>query len=315
MSYTTNTQGSDSNCATTFLGTLSGIITAVSGWSLVETWTSGNETAKIWKSAAAQNGGVDFYVVAYAATAGATSITFAICEAYDAVNHKLQKYAPASGSGITVSTTDNTVTNATGVLPDSATAYQSPVTINSSGFTYWVSASAKRIVVATRVGTSDYGVFAGMCDNLLSTTDFPYSSVCLGVGYTGGNTSLTNNASASATYFSMTREPGAPAAATGNFASVLLSATTDYALWPILLGISSYDWPYKPGILGGRRAIYSSRNASYQYIPRALLPVDIITVPRLTTAVNGDTISYGGKTYVRMCRGTTDGLLFVDNSV
>jgi hypothetical protein len=313
MSYTTNTQGSDSNCATTFLGTLSGLITAVSGWSLVETWSSSGKTAKVWKSAAAQNGGVDFYVVAYASAAGATTITFAICEAYDSVNHKLQKYAPASGASITVSTSDNTVTDATGVLPDSATAYQSPLTIDTGGFTYWVSVSAKRIVVATRVSSTDYGIFAGMCDNLLNTTDLPYSSVCLGVGATTGTT-LTNNASASTTGFSMTREPGAPSAATGNFAVVPMPSTSGTALWPNLAG-ATVDWAYKPGPLGGRKPLYSSRNASTLYIPRALLPVDIICVPRLATAVNGDTISYGGKTYVRMCAGTTAGLLFVDNSV
>jgi hypothetical protein len=314
MSYTTNTQGSDSNCAATFLNTLSGIITAVPGWSLVETWTNSAKTAKVWKSAAAQNGGVDFYVVAYASAAGATSITFAICEAYDAANHKLQKYAPSSGSGITVSTADNTVTDSAGVTPDSSTAYQSPITIDTGGFTYWVSVSAKRIVVATRVSTTDYGIFAGMCDNMLSTTDFPYSAVCLGVGHPLGVSSLTNNTVATTTGFAMTREPGAPSAATGNFAAVMLSSTVSWALWPNLAGATS-DWPYKTGPLGGRKPLYSSRNASNQYIPRALLPVDIICVPRLTTAVNGDTISYGGKTYVRMCSGTTEGLLFVDNSV
>jgi hypothetical protein len=257
---------------------------------------------------------MDFYVVGYVYLPGDTNVYFAICEAYDAVNHKLQKYAPSSGASITVSATDNTVTDATGVTPDSSTPYQASITISTTGFTYWVSVSAKRIVVATRVGTNDYGIFAGMCDNLLSTTDFPYSSVCLGAGRVNAS-SLTNNAPASSTYFAMTREPGAPAAAAGNFAAYLLASSADYSLWPIIPGISSYDWPYKPGILGGRKAIYSSRNPSNLYIPRALLPVDIISVPRLTTAVNGDTISYGGKTYVRMGYGTTQGLLFVDNSV
>jgi hypothetical protein len=213
-----------------------------------------------------------------------------------------------------VSTADNTVTDATGVLPDSATAYQTPLTIDTAGFTYWVSVSAKRIVVATRVGTTDYGIYAGMCDNLLSTTDFPYSSVCLGVGNTGGSASLTTNTAASTTGFAMTREPGAPAAAAGNFAAYLMGSTASGALWPNLTG-ATVDWPYKTGPLGGRKPLYSSRNATGQFIPRALLPVDIISVPRLTTAVNGDTISYGGKTYVRMCAGTTTGLLFVDNSV
>src|ERR1039457_6324853 len=108
MSYTAGSQGTDANCGIDFLNTLSAAILAVTGWSLIETWTSGAKTAKVWKSAVANNGVADFYVIGYIASNVTVAVSLKCGEAYDSVNHKLQKYVPASGSGITVDASDNT---------------------------------------------------------------------------------------------------------------------------------------------------------------------------------------------------------------
>lgn len=216
MAYSTTTI----NSATPAVGLMDWLDTEIlaAGWTDVETWTSSTKTANVYKSPAASNdAGVDFYVTIYRASTTDTSIKVMIHEAYDAVNHKLQKYAPAAGTGITVNVADNTVTDATGVLPDSATPRGILVNFAlSTSIVYWLTVDIDHIVLGSNYAVGV--VYAGIADSLLTSAADP---VCLVVT---GNRANGEGAGAA----SFTREPGAPAAAAGNFLGLLPFTGTSY---------------------------------------------------------------------------------------
>lgn len=319
MAYTASSQAYSATPASDLLTTLDGLITAVSGWSLVETWTSGSKTAKIWKSAVAQNGVKDFYVVGYISSNTTNSLALKVCETWDAANKKMKDYSVGDGTSPNAApaATTGCVTDATGVLPDSTQPYGPVVQFPAYGgaFPYWVSVTAKRIIVATRGGSTDYCVYAGLVDNLMNTTDHPWAEVALGnwlLGYSGTPSANT----AGSTYGAcMTREIPGLAAVRGNFCMPVYGQSTYPAVSTpafTLLNTGKY-YVARSAIIHGRTMATDS-----QVLLRAIFPEDLIVVPQLTASVNGDTVAYDGKTWVRMSfNGGSGGAyaVFVDNSV
>lgn len=182
------------------------------GWTFVETWTSGAKTANVYKSPAGANSvGSDFYLATYRASTVITTVQVLLFEDWDAVNKKARKYAPAAGTGITVNVADNTVTDATGVLLDSATLYRSSsIGVRISITTTYVSdVTVNRLIVGASNGTFP-PIYAGVYDSLLTTAQDP---VPLVVSNFEGTSSFTQGNA----WGSSTREPGAPAAAQYNF--------------------------------------------------------------------------------------------------
>lgn len=182
------------------------------GWTFVETWTSGTKVANVYKSPAAGNSvGVDFYVAFYRSTTTSV-LTVLLFEDWDAVNKKARKYAPASGSGITVNVTDNTVTDATGVLLDSATLSRVATVTLSSGVAQviYLDVDANKVVVANSSQASAAFAYAGVYESLLPASIDPVPLVVWnGSGHASG--------SSSALYGASTREPTAPAVGQYNF--------------------------------------------------------------------------------------------------
>jgi hypothetical protein len=180
-------------------------------WTAVETWTSSTKVANVYKSPAGSNTvGVDFFLVVYRSATTTTTVSFRLCEAYDLANHKLQKYVPNSGAGITVNATDNTVTDATGVLPDSSTGFGVAIeTPLSTSRTYLLDVDVNRMIlgVSLTASTSNTFVYAGVADSMLTTAADPVCLVLM--NQYCGNVAVAGGGS--------TREPGTPAPATGNF--------------------------------------------------------------------------------------------------
>ncbi len=74
------------NTATTAAGYMAGIagwLPSQTGWSLEAQWTSGTTVCDVYKSAAATNGNIDFYVYVMRQTSSTTLIHFLLSEAYD----------------------------------------------------------------------------------------------------------------------------------------------------------------------------------------------------------------------------------------
>lgn len=182
------------------------------GWTFVETWTSSTKVANVYKSAAGSNSvGSDFYLATYRASTTATTVPIMLFEDWDAVNKKARKYAPANGTGITVNVTDNTVTDATGVLLDSATLFRNAVlNVRLSISTTYVSDVTVNRLIAGSTNATMSPVYCGVHDTLLTTVQDP---VPLVVSTFGGNSSVSQ----SSTWGSTTREPGAPAISQYNF--------------------------------------------------------------------------------------------------
>lgn len=186
------------------------------GWEFVETWTSGTKVANVYKSSSVSNSvSSDFYVATYRAATDSTSVIVLLFEDWDAVNKKAKKYAPVSGAGITVDVADNTVTDAVGVLLDSATLQRQvsiPVRVSIST-TYVSDITINRIIVApTNYLPNDVSVvvYAGVFNSVLQTSADPVPLVLL--NFRGHFSTYQSK-----NYGSSTREPGAPTTATYNF--------------------------------------------------------------------------------------------------
>lgn len=69
--------------AATYMAGIAGWLPSQTGWSLEAQWTSGTTVCDVYKSAAATNGNVDFYVYVMRQTTSTTLIHFLLSEAYD----------------------------------------------------------------------------------------------------------------------------------------------------------------------------------------------------------------------------------------
>jgi hypothetical protein len=314
MGYLTAAKGNDANCATTFMADLDAFLQA-NGWSLVETY-SPSAVYNVYKSPAAGNSaGVDIYFWATRSSAGATTVYFGLAEGYSAATHYLTRYVPYANGLQPVAASNYTYDPTTGAIITTGSKFTvASVSISATGYTYWMSANANRIIIATRVSTTDCCAFAGATVNMLSTTDLPDSAVSLFVtGTNFGNGSAPSTSNTLYYYGGFTREPGQASAANGNFGGQM--QTTGYTSggwWPFVYTAHTSSDVYKADYGAYRVPIFSQRNGSLM-IPRALLDSSFIYVPKLSTAsVNGDTVSYNGKTWVRM--GIASFPLFVDNA-
>ena len=315
MAFVSGTMAYDgTTMCQTFIDTLSTSMLA-NGYTLVETYTSSGY-GKVWKSALANNTMCDFYITAWASGVNTGPVYFGVAEDYDAGTHALKKYAPYAGATYvpnynTSVPYDYTVANAAGALLTANTTYEGvPLTVDYYSYQYWFSINPKRVHICTRVGLSDYGVYVGQGENLISPVDHPSSAVCLLVSLSGAS-GRTLNSNPYTTGTSFTREPGQTSTGNGNWGGAICNALT----WPYYSGHDSLDWRYKPGFNMARIPVHSNTDPSALYVPRALLLAGHLHSPR-AAGVNGDTISLGGKTYVHMTLGYPGTYhCYVDNSL
>ncbi len=309
MAYKTDTQGTEANCAKVFSDMLVAYM-AAHGWSAVETYTTGTQVAEVMKSASGDNGGVDYYVVIHRAADNSASLRLCLGETYDTGDHKLGKYVPHSTNAAPEATTFTW--DSSGQVPNTANMAANKIDgceliIAAAGFSYWISCNAKRLIVATRIVTSDFQVYAGMVENMLDETDHPSSAVALLLGTLGMNGNAGYPPSDYRNLTGMTREPGQASSDTPNFAIGCQTFNLAFG-WPSLAGVNSANSIYDPDRYIATRIFGRSARGAV-YTPRFLLPADCIAVPR-PDSVHGDTVSIGAKTYVQMAVR-----MFVDDSV
>lgn len=305
MTYTAGTQGASATPALAFMNTLDPLLVAA-GFTFVETVVpSGTVTARVYKSPAAGNGVGDFYLVMRRTSDAATNVNFHIAEDWDTATKRLKKYIPNQGNVPNVApnaAAGYTVNDATGIVVDAQLT--SPVSLNTTGFSYWVSANAQRVIVATRVGTQDTAMYAGLFDETLpgtvAGTGFPLICTIMGTT-TAGAQGSPNTAGGG-----FTREPAATTAVSANFGASVNAA----GLWGF--STTNVDSLYT-GLGYASRAAVLTQRVNGQNSPRGLLK-DVLYYGAAPSAVNGDTITTGGKTYTRMGQGTGNGMWWTDQA-
>jgi hypothetical protein len=297
MSYTSTSQGADANPAATFMTALNTILVAA-GFTNVESWTSSTFTAIIYKSPAASNTfGSDWYLVVSRTSDADTNVSFTVAEVWDTGTKKVRNYAATATTR--TPTGSYAINDATGLAPNSGTLFIATVGLSAAGFQYWVSATCDRVVVATRVSTTDSGIYAGLYDDLLPIAGSPFPLLV-------GNLNSGNNNSS-------TREPYTTTS-TSNAFIVNFPLTNCY--WgPVSIGVDIYQGKY----VTARVVVHSSRaTASNMTGVRGLLK-DVINA-NVAAAVNGDTLAVtdalgATRNYTRVGSGTTVGLYWADQGV
>lgn len=220
------------------------------GFTLEDTFTSGADITKVYKSLAATNGIATWYLLLRRQSATG-SIYFGVCEDYDAATDKVKKYAPSS-QGLTPIATPGASLYAfdatTGVAPNSSAIQYVPITLSTGEHLMVYSINSKRVILCTRASASDSGVYAGLYDDLLPTAISPMPLCVVRLQRNSFSTSLGSS----------TREPNTTTANSNNF-FVYLDPTRVGGY--LTTGVSDYH-NYFPG---AKVAIVSGRNAANGY--------------------------------------------------
>lgn len=302
MAFHSGQQSVDANCNATFRDLIGGHM-ADHGFTLVDTWTSSTITCKVYKSAAADNGEVDFYVGLYTASDTQTALYLILSEGYDVANHKFKQFVPptpTTAAGYIPESTNYCYNDSVGQLPNAAVIYRPPINIASFAFNWWLSVNSKRVIIGTRVQGSDYAIYAGLVDNQIDETLFSASSVALWYGHLLNSTKGSTDSGPQAAGGGMTREPGQTVANGGNWATTIVSS---HWWWPVVDSAPTYDSIWHPANAAFRVPLFASREQAYY--PRALLPADVVAVPKQSQQnTNGDTITLDGVTYRCMKYGS-----------
>jgi hypothetical protein len=276
------------------------------------TSTSISAMADVYKSPAASNQfGQDWYLILRRATDYAAGLSYQVAEGYSTATHKASNYG---GTAATVAPSATTFVNpAAAAAPETVAVL--PVALTAAiPFTYWVSATANRVVVGVKTSV-EAGFYAGLYDDLLpaGTTQFPLACALIPATQTvayaiGGNNSVGSGG--------FTREPGQAASSAVNFEArihngyqVGLAVVVPGGYTPSTSTAPQYGNPSSVArvMLGSARTTTTLADGL-----RGLL---IGCVTSQYPSVCGDTITSGGKTYVRLAGPSATSGIFVDQGL
>jgi hypothetical protein len=285
MPYTAATAGSTATPASAFMTALNTLLTATGCFVYVEDYVDGTNTSKIYKSPAANNAqGTDWFLNVNRTSNDATTVQFGLAETWDTGAKLFHTYAPYVYSDyyspsayipITGYKFDDGGAGISPSAPNGGGSWCAPnVGLGTTGYQYWVSVTPNRLVVATRVATTEYCVYVGLYDDLLLPAVSPFPLVITNFVSNGGSSS--------------TREPNTLVARNGNFICNTVLWTPSYA---------TDDYRAKPTM--ARVAVTDFLNASVRGLLKDTLGNSALS------AANGDTMVVttfgvsGTKTYTR----------------
>ena len=276
--------------------------------------TSASAVADVYKSPAASNQfGQDWYLILKRSSDTNAALVYQVAEGYNATTHRASNYG---GIGSLVIPVAGTFANPLyPVTPELSPAGSAAVGLsNATPFTFWVSASANRVVVGVKTN-SESGFYAGLYDDLLpaGVTGFPL--VCAKMppdqvlgNAIGGTTVQTTGG--------FTREPGQTLAATNNF-EARISNQWQPATGAITPGnftpMTTTAAIYGNVVTVARVMLGTARTATVTADALRGLLIGCVSTSALT--VIGDTVTSGGKTYVRMAGPTSSYGIFADSSL
>jgi hypothetical protein len=279
------------------------------------TGTTETSAADVYKSPAASNQfGQDWYLILRRNADTATQLYYQVCEAYNATTHRASNLG---GLGVSTTPVPTTFANPTAAsAPDAATgtsAGAAGLVLTTTAFSYWVSTTGNRVVVGVKT-SAESGFYAGLYDDLLSagTTQFPLVCAKFPANQLVGGAIGAGTATQTGGF---TREPGQTLASAANFEAVIHNGYT------INLGVPSVNFSPLPA----STALYANAGAMSRCMIGSMRPVNL-TGDALRGLLNGvfcsgiasiagDTITAGGKTYVRFGGPVATFGFFVDSSL
>lgn len=307
MAYVTGTASASAVPAKDFMvNVLHGNLTA-NGFTYVEEVVSSTVTARVYLSPSASNGLIDWYLIVMRASDGAGTVQFSVCELYNSTTHLAKAYIPVTGASVPNAADLYRVNDATGINLASGTGSYSRhlITITTTTFSYWLSINSGRVVIATRVGATDYQVYCGLADNILPTATLPSASVQL------ISTNLLENVSTSGpSQGGCTREPGQTASVAQNWTANIRSGYGNATLFGF---VSPSVDVYTSRQYAASLAFFTARGTSTT--PRGLLRGIVVFVP--AGAVAGDTATLtdlSGTTKTYTCVGGASNPVWVDQA-
>jgi hypothetical protein len=283
----------------------------------VLTTTSASAIADVYKSPAASNQfGQDWYLILKRNTDYGNGLFYQVAEGYSTATHKASNYG---GTGVaTIPTTTTYVNSAAAASPETVCPGGAPLSILVAlPFTYWVSATANRFVLGLKTST-EQGIYAGLYDDLLpaGTTQFPLVCVQIPNAAFGQVVTWAIGGGSLAQWGGFTREPGQAVSSNLNFEArihngwqVGLAAVVPGGYTPSTSTAPQYGNPDSVArvMLGTGRATTTLADGL-----RGLL---IGCVTSQYPSVCGDTITAGGKTYVRLAGPALTAGIFVDTAL
>jgi hypothetical protein len=290
MSFTASSIGATANCAKALADAIHPLLTAA-GFTHVEDWTSSTKTARIYKSPAASNSfGSDWYLNVYRSSDTATGLSLFVAEAYNGTTKRFTNFAPNTQS---LTPTASFAVNDTGVLPDgsggsvAAMSTSYPIGVGTGGYQYWLSAHPNRVVLATRVGTTDCATYAGLYDDTLQSSGSPFPLVTCALD-TQASTSTSSGGRA-------TREPFTTTSNQYNFFVVPAPFGAGGVAGPS--ASDTYESKVIPvkAMVMGRGVQGNAFRGSFK---------DLLAT-YLVAGANGDTLTIGAKTYYRISHFVT----------
>lgn len=289
------------------------------------TWTqrvmpnhSESPTVDVWKSPAASNTlGSDWYLLLRRIGDLSLLLYYQVAEQYNASTHRASNLG---GVGNSSTPTAILYANpATSLSPELTTTFGSAatVTLTNTQFSYIVSASANRFVLGIKT-SAEFGFYCGLYEDLLptGTTQFPLVAARIPTSATGSLSIGYGNVIGAGGF---TREPLQTASSFQNFESAIHLASIATAGGTVVTAAMIGFTPMTTtGALYGnttslsRVPVGSLRAANFSDALRGLL---IGMVMSSQASVVGDTITAGGKTYVRIAGPTSTLGYFVDQAL
>jgi hypothetical protein len=169
MTYVTGNTSNTSNPAKDFMELVlhPGLVTG--GFAYVEEVLQSG-TNRIYKSPAAANGVGDWYLITSRSADTSTTVNYGICEVYDSGTHTAFKWAPgvpAGGMTLPADRSHYTTTGTTDLRSVAAPANQEMrSSLATAAHGYIASFNVKRIVVSTRIVSTDSMTYLGLYDPL-----------------------------------------------------------------------------------------------------------------------------------------------------
>jgi hypothetical protein len=279
--------------------------------------TSSTPTADVYKSPAASNVfGSDWYLILRRASDTGNSVFYQVAEGYDIVNHKISNYG---GTGQSVIPTATTYTNpAAAAAPDAAGSFGANAFLNvisAQPFSLLWSITPDRVVIASRVAGIEYSAYAGLYEDLLPTGTSKFPLFCAKTYQAQGNTGSPGSGVVNVSG-GFTREPLQASASTANFEAIIATGWQSAIAAAVASGLTPMSTPfalYGNGNAPSRVLVGSARSTTY--LGDAIRGLLIGCVCSALPSITGDTLTVGGRTYVRMAGPTVTFGIFVDQGL
>lgn len=281
----------NSNPAAALAGEIEAEFTSHGNWDFVEEVIIGANTHRVWLNRGTGTGansfGADFHIDLQYDPAGGTTLRIRAFEAYDATNDAAIRPVVPAGASYAINANGSYGDETAGFGLEATQLVYADILTVTTGFDYWIQASANRLCVAASYSTTDTAAYAGLFESLMGADPFP---LCV-IGTSGNENAYTTDTGVS-------RHPNKTTTETYNFVFQLDG-------WTDIAGDAETSDLFHNAALASRPFLrhYSGAPATYGY-GRGLLYDGFVLPDGGTVTRNGDQMTVGAITYTKFKLGT-----------